>query len=58
MNALCTAASDFFKLQITVNHELSVEKDVQKQKFLVDMLGDDMKMLVEDRSPYDPKLTP
>ena len=49
MNALSTAAGDFFKLQLTVSHELSVEKDVYKQRFLLNMLGEDMKMLVEDR---------
>ena len=58
MNAFSIAAGDFFKLQLTVNHELSVEKDLKKQRFLMTMLGEDMKMLVEDRSPYDPKMTP
>ena len=34
----------------SIRFRISVEKDIAKQKFLLIMLGEDMKMLVEDRS--------
>ena len=34
----------------SIRFRISVEKDIAKQRFLLIMLGEDMKMLVEDRS--------
>mmetsp|Transcript_133543 Transcript_133543/g.231093 ORF Transcript_133543/g.231093 Transcript_133543/m.231093 type:complete len:153 (-) Transcript_133543:181-639(-) len=57
MRAFCLAANDVFKIQTSVNHRFSTEIEVPKQKFLLDMFGDDMQLLLGD-CKYLPETEP